>query len=126
MRQEGEEFSEEKTRNFFRKGIGRESLLILVAESQGSLVGVSAVFVSDCFFSESKVATELLWHTDDKLSKITRMKITIDLYEKMFQWCLYKQAKILKFACPDWSKSIEKLLKRNGFTLEEQMYRKAV
>jgi len=119
-------FARESTAAFVESALDNENMIVLVAEDDGELIGITAAIAYPMYFNPAKlVAQELWWYIKPDARGGTASKL---LFQEIEKWGMSKQAAAMFMVALDNDRveTMVKLYGRLGYTPTERAFVKGL
>jgi len=119
-------FAREGTAAFVESALDNENMIVLVAEDEGELIGITAAIAYPMYFNPAKlVAQELWWYIKPDARGGTASKL---LFQKIEKWGMSKQAAAMFMIALDNDRveTMVKLYGRLGYAPTERAFVKGL
>lgn len=119
-------FDRDGTAAFIKSALDNENIIVLVAEDDGKLIGITAAIAYPMYFNPAKlVAQELWWYIkpDERGGAASKL-----LFQEIEKWSMSKQAEAMFMVALDNDRieTMVKLYGRLGYTPTERTFVKGL
>ncbi|AFM54649.1 GCN5-related N-acetyltransferase [Celeribacter phage P12053L] len=112
-----------KTQDIFLATLSMEDVNVLVAETDGEIVGYICCQVIEPLFSSEKVASEIAWFVNKEYRKTSAGFRLMSAYE---EWAVGRGAKYIGMAYLEEIADLSKVYKKKGYVKAETHYMKEI
>ena len=117
-------FQEDKVRILFDRYLSNPlEMIVIVAKTDEKTIGVLVGHLSELYFSNTKVAGELIWWVDEEYR---RTKAGIQLFHAFEFWARKVSASFISGVNTSETTDVSKVYIRNGYHLAETTYVKEI